>query len=147
MSQLLSGSEEKEKATGHSFHFNVGDANEVGEVRRFAISLANSLGFESTQEGRVGIVINELGNNLGKYAQNGMLLIRVRREVSFPSIEIISTDSGPGFADVDIQMADGFTTGSTPGTGLGAVKRLSNVFDIYSKSGRGTTIVSISTLR
>lgn len=39
-------------------------------------------------------------------------------------------------------MADGFTTGTTPGTGLGSVRRQSNEFDIFSRVDDGTLIVS-----
>jgi hypothetical protein len=55
---------------------------------------------------------------------------------------MISVDHGPGMADVAQCLTDGYSTGGTPGTGFGAVKRLSDVFSVYSAAGQGTIILS-----
>ncbi len=122
----------------HSYKFSVTDSSKVGEVRRFVSSLGASLNFEEVAMGRLGIVVNELGNNLVKYAPNGELIIRKTDE---GGIEILSVDRGPGM-DPSRAVTDGFTTGKTPGTGLGAVMRQSDYFDIYSQFQKGTVIVS-----
>jgi serine phosphatase RsbU (regulator of sigma subunit) len=59
-----------------------------------------------------------------------------------PGIEIIALDRGPGMTDIQRCMADGYSGGGTGGTGLGAVRRLSTEFDIYSQPSVGTVVVS-----
>ena len=50
-------------------------------------------------------------------------------------------DQGPGIADVETALRDGYTTGSGLGLGLGGAKRLSNEFEIHSRPGEGTRVV------
>lgn len=133
---------------GNDFHyqtyvFEVDDFNRVGEARRFAMNACLHLDFDETRQGRVGIAINELGNNLAKYANEGRLMIRLLNTGENKGIEILSVDKGPGFSSAQKVLVDGFSTGSTPGTGLGAVARQSDVFDIYSNKGSGTIVLSI----
>ena len=52
------------------------DPSNVGEARRFALNLCAELDFDETRKGRVGIIVNELGNNLIRYAQKGELILR-----------------------------------------------------------------------
>lgn len=126
-----------------SFVFKIVDASVVGEARRFAQSLCGQLDYDEIQEGRLNIIINELGSNLVKYAKDGKLILRSERKAVGTLIEVIAVDSGPGFPDAEAVMKDGFTTGSTPGTGLGAAKRQADEFEIYSVHGKGTIIVAV----
>jgi serine/threonine protein phosphatase PrpC len=57
-------------------------------------------------------------------------------------VEVIALDEGPGMLDVDRSMGDGFSTGGTPGTGLGAVRRLARQFDVHSSVPGGTIILA-----
>ena len=124
-----------------SYRFPIDEISQVGEARRFALVLCSDLNFEETAKGRVAIIVNELGNNLVRYAKKANLIFRKFSTKNLTGIEILSVDSGPGMDDV-ISLQDGFSTGNTPGTGLGAIKRQSDLFDIYSTIGVGTVIVS-----
>ncbi len=58
-------------------------------------------------------------------------------------VEILSIDEGPGIENIAASMRDGFSTGSdSPGTGLGALRRLADDFDLYSKVPLGTVCVA-----
>jgi hypothetical protein len=57
-------------------------------------------------------------------------------------VELIAIDRGPGLANVERAMDDGHSTSGSPGTGLGAIRRLSETFDIYSTPGRGTAVLA-----
>src|SRR4029077_6385718 len=57
-------------------------------------------------------------------------------------IEILAVDSGPGMADLARSLRDGYSTGGTSGTGLGAIRRLADVFDLYSRPGAGTVVLA-----
>lgn len=123
--------------------FPMEDLSRVGQARRHATQLAASLGFDEVAAGRVALVVTELGTNLVKHAKQGRLLVASREfDHSPPELEVLSIDEGPGITDIDRCMRDGFSTGGTPGTGLGAARRLSDDFDIYSAVPSGTLIVS-----
>ena len=57
-------------------------------------------------------------------------------------VELLAIDRGPGLTDLQRCLRDGFSSGRTAGTGLGAVRRLSATFDIYSTPGAGTAVLS-----
>lgn len=137
MSQLQSGN----RYDKHSVVFHVDDQTQVGSARRFANSICTELKFETTRRARVGIIVNELGNNLVRYAPGGSLIFRQIDDLYQTGFEILSVDRGRGF-DASVVMLDGYTTGSTPGTGLGAVKRQSDLFDVYAVPGAGAVVVS-----
>jgi anti-sigma regulatory factor (Ser/Thr protein kinase) len=115
------------------------DSSAVGEARRESQRIADAAGLSKTDVGRAGVVATELANNLLNHAGGGELLLQA---ISPGSMELIALDRGRGMADVQKCMRDGFSTSSTPGTGLGAVKRLSTEFDIHSEVDRGTAVMS-----
>lgn len=118
------------------------DESMVGVARREAVLQAHRLGFDETTEGKVAIVVTELANNIVRHARAGKLLLRTLDVSGVAGIEILAVDSGPGMGSVVECFRDGFSTGGTPGTGLGAVTRLSSEFDVYSQPGSGTAIMS-----
>jgi anti-sigma regulatory factor (Ser/Thr protein kinase) len=124
------------------FHavFPMEDTSRVGEARRHAAQLAQECGLDSVDSGRLALVVTELGTNLARHANEGRLLLSPRpgrREV-----EVIALDRGPGIADIDRSMGDGYSTGGTPGTGLGAVRRLAQHFDVHTSVPGGTVILA-----
>ena len=62
------------KAAAHRA-FEVRDASQPGEVRRAAVQLAREAGFDDVAAGRVALAATELGSNLVKNAQQGVLLV------------------------------------------------------------------------
>ena len=118
----------------------VSDPSKVGEARRIAMRMADEAPLNETERAAVGIVVTELATNLSKYATNGRILLQVLRRSSGACIEVLAIDSGPGMADVERCLRDGFSTSGTPGTGLGAVRRMATEFDIYSAAGVGTVV-------
>ncbi|MDB5914230.1 MAG: signal transduction protein fusion protein : serine/threonine protein kinase [Ramlibacter sp.] len=124
----------------HHTAFPMEENSRVGEARRHAARLGDLCALDEVAAGRLALVVTELGTNLVRHAQGGQLLVAarpLRREV-----EVIAIDHGPGIADVERSLGDGYTTGTTPGTGLGAVRRLSQHFDIHSAVPAGTVVVA-----
>ena len=119
----------------------VSDPSQVGEARRGASRLAIDHDLDETAVGRVAIIVTELGNNLWRHATKGRLLVGCRKTDDGCRLEVISIDSGPGM-DVARCLRDGYSSGGTPGTGLGAVQRLSTDFSTFSVPERGTVILS-----
>jgi anti-sigma regulatory factor (Ser/Thr protein kinase) len=123
--------------------FEVRDSSQPGEVRRAAVKLAHAIGFDEVAAGRVALVATELGSNLVKHAEHGMILLgAVRADDGGLMVELLSLDKGPGIADLQACVADGFSTGGTAGTGLGAVRRQAAAFDVFSQTPGGTVILA-----
>lgn len=104
--------------------------------------MATVLEFDDLARGRLALMVTELATNLVRHAKEGLLLIGVYSQGRVATIELISVDRGPGIRDVDESLSDGVSTGGTSGTGLGAVKRLSSQFLIFSKVNFGTVVVA-----
>jgi len=120
----------------------VSDQSQIGEARRTAMRMANKAALSESECGTVGVVVTELASNLSKYASGGRILLQVLRRASGSCLEALAIDSGPGMADVQRCLRDGFSTSGTPGTGLGAVRRIATEFDVDSRPGRGTVVVA-----
>ena len=119
----------------------VAEQSQVGEARRAASRLATDHDLDETAVGRIAIIVTELGNNLWRHARQGRLLIGCRKTDEGCQLEVISIDNGPGM-DVPRCLRDGYSSGGTPGTGLGAVQRLSTDFSVFSAPDKGTVILS-----
>lgn len=119
----------------------IDDSSKVGEARRAAQTLAT---FELTAEiaGKVSIAATELANNLLLHAGGGELLIQTLGDDDAAVIELLAIDRGPGMADIERCLRDGFSTAGTSGTGLGAVRRLATDFEIHSVPGEGTIVMA-----
>jgi anti-sigma regulatory factor (Ser/Thr protein kinase) len=125
-----------------SVEVRITDASQVGEARRTAIRLARDAGLDDRRAGEAAIIATELANNLHRYAALGAVLCQSLHTAQGIILEILAVDSGPGMKSVDACLADGYSTGGTPGNGLGAVKRLSSEFDIFSQPESGTVVLS-----
>jgi anti-sigma regulatory factor (Ser/Thr protein kinase) len=120
----------------------ISDASAIGEARRDSQRLAAQAGFDETLVGRVGIVATELATNMLRHARGGELLLQTLDTDNGISIELLAVDRGPGMTDPEQCLRDGYSSTGTSGTGLGAVRRLSAEFDIYSVHSHGTAVLS-----
>jgi anti-sigma regulatory factor (Ser/Thr protein kinase) len=120
----------------------VAEASGAAEARRRAEALAGRLGFGDDDRSRAAIVASELATNVVKYGGGGEVLLAAYEDDTGAGLEILALDRGPGMADPGACLDDGYSTGGSAGTGLGAVRRLSQAFDLYSAPGRGTAIVA-----
>ncbi|MBA4143270.1 MAG: SpoIIE family protein phosphatase [Nitrosospira sp.] len=111
---------------------------DVAAARRWGLRLSQSLGFNETMSGRVSLVITEAATNILKHATEGQLFLTRVRNGESNGIEILALDNGPGIQNLAYSLNDGVTTTSTPGSGLGALRRLSDSFDAYSAAGKGS---------
>jgi len=123
-------------------NFHIREASAVAEARREVTGLARSVGFDASGIGRIAIVVTEVATNLVKHTPQGQLLARAFDRDGIPVIEVVALDQGPGMNNICESLRDGYSTAGSPGTGLGAIKRLSDEFDIYSIPGKGCALVS-----
>jgi anti-sigma regulatory factor (Ser/Thr protein kinase) len=123
--------------------FRIRESSQRGEVRRAAEARADALGFGDEDTGRVALVVSELAGNLVKHApRGGEIFVGALERSGGAAIEVVCVDEGPGIADRQEALRDGYSTAGSTGTGLGAVERLSDDFDLYSPPGYGTIVVS-----
>lgn len=122
--------------------FPVLDVSQVAEARRGAVALAQEIGFDEAEAGRVAIVATELATNLIKHAAGGEILVGTFDDPTGAGLECIALDKGPGIADVEGCFRDGYSTAGSAGTGLGAVLRQSQSCEVYSRPDSGTALLA-----
>jgi anti-sigma regulatory factor (Ser/Thr protein kinase) len=119
---------------------HVTESSQASQVRLDVRALAGKAGFAEVDVHRAGLVATELASNLVKHASGGGYVLMRISGTTPGEVELIAFDRGPGIRDLPRAMADGHSTAGSPGTGLGAIRRLSDDFDISSAAGRGTVI-------
>jgi anti-sigma regulatory factor (Ser/Thr protein kinase) len=119
---------------------SINDASQVAEARRFAAAAARTLAFTETEAGKLAIVVTETATNLLKHAREGEVLISTVERGGKHGISILAIDRGPGISNISESLRDGFSSAGSSGTGLGAIRRLSSGFEIYS-TGDGTAML------
>ena len=123
------------------FVVDISDSSHVGKARRTAVQTAEAIGMGESDAGAVAIAVTELGTNLLKHAKYGRMVFEaLGNEV--PGLRVLSLDKGPGIHNLTTALEDGYSTSGTSGNGLGAVKRLSTNFDIYSLRDQGTCVLA-----
>jgi anti-sigma regulatory factor (Ser/Thr protein kinase) len=116
------------------------DRSQVSEARRTIIAAAAEHGFEQPDLDRLTLVATELGTNLIKHTPGGgYFLLQCLKHNENYGVELFAMDKGPGMR-IDSCLVDGYSTAGTLGHGLGAVKRLSNSFEVCSSPAKGTVI-------
>jgi anti-sigma regulatory factor (Ser/Thr protein kinase) len=120
--------------------YAIEDRSQIGGARRAAVEFADSLGFDETARGRVALSVTEAATNILKHAGHGRIVLRALSRERIGGIEILALDRGPGIANVATSLRDGRSSAGTAGTGLGALRRSSDAFDLYSLPQRGTAL-------
>ena len=113
-------------------------ASDVAAARREGQRLAGSLGFNETRAGKLALVITEAATNILKHAERGVIHIGPAQSTAGVGVDVLALDEGPGIADLSASLVDGVSTAGTAGTGLGALRRQSDEFDVYSQPGKGS---------
>jgi anti-sigma regulatory factor (Ser/Thr protein kinase) len=115
------------------------DSSSTAEARRAGARMAATLGLNETKAGEAAIVITEAARNAVVYGGGGQLMLSGTKSKYETRMDILAMDKGPGIADMTRALQDGYSTGGTPGTGLGAIRRIADVFDVFSNS-KGTAL-------
>src|SRR5579864_8207799 len=109
-------------------------------ARQKGREIALAVGFSGSDPTLVATAISEIARNIVLYAQRGEIMMRPAEENGKRGIIIVARDNGPGIADVDVAMRDGYSTGKSIGLGLPGARRLMDAFEIVSQVGVGTTV-------
>jgi anti-sigma regulatory factor (Ser/Thr protein kinase) len=104
--------------------------------------LAARQGFDEEDAGRAALVAMEICSNMVKHGGGGELIAQSLEHSEKRGVGLIGLDKGAGIADLAKCLRDGFSTGGSPGTGLGSISRMSQAFDVYSQPGHGTVVAA-----
>ena len=114
--------------------------DEVVRVRQMVRLWATELGFSLVDLTKFVTAASELARNTLIHGGGGTLELQALQESGRRGLRAVFEDRGPGIADLDLAMRDGYTTGNGLGLGLGGAKRLVNDFEVFSRPGEGTRI-------
>jgi serine/threonine-protein kinase RsbT len=119
----------------------VRSGEDVVKVRQAVRRLAMELGFSLVDQTKVVTAASELARNTLTHGGGGEVRIeRLHEGPRRAGIRLTFEDRGPGIANIELAMTDGFTTGTGLGLGLNGARKLSHEFDIWSQPGVGTRV-------
>lgn len=116
------------------------EAADVVVVRQHVRMRAAELGFTLIDQTKFVTAASELARNTLVHGGGGTARIQALNGSSHVGLSLTFEDRGPGIANVELALRDGYTTGDGLGLGLGGAKRLVNEFEIESRPGDGTRI-------
>jgi serine/threonine-protein kinase RsbT len=124
-----------------SDRLDIRTSDDVVRVRQLARAMAIAAGLSLVDQTKIITAASELARNTLDYGGGGFVLAELVEAVGRRGLRLTFEDQGPGIADIEAALKDGYTTGKGMGLGLGGARRLSNEFSIHSKPGDGTKIV------
>jgi len=110
-------------------------------------ALARQMGFNEADQTRLETVTSELARNIILYAGEGAIKVQAVTKGKRRGLKIQALDHGPGIADIEQAMKDGYTTSGGLGSGLGGAKRMMDEFYIESVPGWGTRVTATKWLK
>lgn len=124
----------------NSLALAVSDTSHVSSTRLAMQRLALDLEFDETRAGKVAIVTTEAVTNMIRHGGGGTFAARPLARDGALGIEMLAIDTGRGMRDFARSAVDGVSTGGTPGTGLGAIGRLTDEFEVRTAENHGTVL-------
>jgi serine/threonine-protein kinase RsbT len=118
----------------------VATAEDVVTVRQAVRGQAQALGFSLVDQTKLVTAASEIARNTVHYGGGGIVEIEVIDRAPRRGLRLTFQDHGPGIADLEEAMRDGYTSGTGLGLGLGGARRLVNEFEIRSQPGTGTWV-------
>lgn len=125
---------------GTARFFDVNDPSSVSQVRRAVLGGATDLGLAEKEAGRAGLLATEMCTNLLKHAGGGEFVFAPLPADGPAGIDLLALDRGPGIRDMERCLRDGYSTAGSPGTGLGAIRRQSQAFDVFAQPDGGSVV-------
>jgi anti-sigma regulatory factor (Ser/Thr protein kinase) len=120
---------------------SVTEQTHLAAARRAGADLCRRMHLTEATIARAELIAVELASNILHHAVSGHMMF-APVPGSPCSMQIVASDRGPGVGNVMRAMQDGFSTGGTPGLGLGAVGRQADGLDLYSQPGAGTMVAA-----
>jgi serine/threonine-protein kinase RsbT len=116
------------------------NSDDIVEARKAGHQLALELGFSLTDVTMIATAISEIARNITSYAGRGAVRVEVADREGREALVVRAEDDGPGIADIERAMEDGYSTGRGLGMGLPGARRLMDRLIVESALGHGTVI-------
>jgi len=113
---------------------------DIVTARHKGRELAVEVGFSGSDLTLIATAISEIARNIIIYAERGEIVLSIAQRGGKRGIVVVAHDDGPGIADIEQAMRDGYSTGKSLGLGLPGARRLMDEFEIVSELGKGTTV-------
>lgn len=120
--------------------FPILTADDVVRVRQIVRTWSMELKFSLVDQTKFVTATSELARNTLEHGGGGSMSAEIVENGARRGIKLTFKDEGPGIANLELALRDGYTTGGGMGLGLSGSKRLVNDFDIKSEPGRGTVV-------
>ncbi|HEX7004120.1 MAG TPA: anti-sigma regulatory factor [Trueperaceae bacterium] len=120
----------------------VRSADDIVRARQTVRSWAVEMRFSLVDQTKLVTAASELARNMHVYGGGGKLRLEMLENGNRQGLRMTFEDKGPGIADVELAMKDGYSTGEGMGLGLGGARRLVNEFELSSRVGEGTSVVA-----
>jgi serine/threonine-protein kinase RsbT len=127
--------------TTKSERLDIRQSDDVVRVRQLTRTFALEVGLSLVDQTKIVTAASELARNTLDYGGGGEVRLEVLDQGGRRGLRLAFEDKGPGIADIEQALKDGFTSGKGMGLGLGGAKRLCNEFSIDSKPGEGTKVM------
>jgi serine/threonine-protein kinase RsbT len=128
-------------AVVHTSVLPIRTQEDIVRVRQAAREAGVAQGFSLVDQTKLVTAASELARNTLDYGGGGEVEIARLSEPPRRGVRLVFSDKGPGIADIEQALTDGFTSGGGLGLGLSGAKRLSNDFSIVSRIGEGTQVM------
>lgn len=115
-------------------------SSDVVLVRQAVRKWSTELGFSLVDQTKMITAASELARNTVDYGLGGVVRMEWLDEGIRRGLRLTFEDHGPGIADIDLALTDGYTSGKGMGMGLSGSRRLVNEFAIESRVGEGTRV-------
>jgi RNA polymerase sigma factor (sigma-70 family) len=112
---------------------------DIVTARQAVRELAARAGFAGTDLTLIATAISEVARNIVRFASCGEVTVEVLDE-PLRGLQLVARDTGPGIANIEQALADGYSTNTGLGIGLPGARRLMDEFAVASEVGRGTTV-------
>lgn len=119
---------------------DIRNPDDIVEARKAGHHLALGLGFSLTDVTMIATAISEIARNITSYAGRGAVQVAVAEREGRKALVVRAEDDGPGIADIERAMEDGYSTGRGLGMGLPGARRLMDRLIVESSLGHGTVI-------
>jgi serine/threonine-protein kinase RsbT len=126
---------------------SISEQADVAIARLSARELAGHAGLAEAAVEAVAAAVSEIAHNIALYAGRGEIAMASLDARGRRGMVVIARDTGPGIADIERAMEDGYSTGGSLGLGLPAARRLMDEFKLRSRPGGGTTVVMVKWAR
>jgi serine/threonine-protein kinase RsbT len=114
--------------------------SDVVRVRQLVRDVATTARLSLVDQTKLVTAASELARNTLVYGGGGQAAVRMVTRGGSVGVEVVFSDDGPGIADVELALTDGWTSGSGLGLGLSGTKRLVDDFDLVTAPGAGTRV-------